>query len=237
MPTQLNYVKGEWLDREEELLSRRAELLSEKKDLVTQKDDFAARMSAGPPPSVHPKSAAVVGSQVPKDLVTAADGLLWLCICIGGGNAGLQQPADVHVTQIVDEKSSTAAASKKITKKRQLSSKEADDDDDDPSPKKKKKSYVKLCSVEGCAKLVQSKGVCIGHGHGAKLKRCAVRDAPIELSREECAKGTSGRGTKEMHCRGLYQSLAVKAGVCLKHGAKNRSSEPKKTPPARREER
>ena len=174
MPTQLNYVKGEWLDREEELLLRRAELLSEKKDLVTQKDDFAARMSAGPPPSVHPKSAAVVGSQVPKDFVTAADGLL----CIGGGNAGLQQPADIHVTQIVDEKSSTAAASKKITKKRQLSSKEADDDDDDddPSPKKKKKSYVKLRSVEGCAKLVQSKGVCIGHG--AKLKRCISEGCP-----------------------------------------------------------
>ena len=85
MPTQLNYVKGEWLDREEELLLRRAELLSEKKDLVTQKDDFAARMSAGPPTSVHPKSAAVVGSQVPKDLVTAADGLL----CLGGGILGI----------------------------------------------------------------------------------------------------------------------------------------------------
>eukprot|EP00984_Skeletonema_dohrnii_P000271 scaffold86_cov98-Skeletonema_dohrnii-CCMP3373.AAC.8 len=226
MPTQLNYVKGEWLDREEELLLRRAELLSEKKDLVTPKVDFAARMSAGPPPSVHSKSAAV-GSQVPKDLVTAADGLL----CLGGGNAGLQQPADVHVKQIVDEKSSTAAASKKITKKRQLSSKEADDDDD-PSPKKKKKSYIKLCSVEGCAKLVQSKGVCIGHG--AKLKRCSSDGCPNRAVKGGVCK-RHGAVVERKKCNAEdCTNLAVKAGMCLKHGSKNRSSEPKKTPASKK---
>jgi hypothetical protein len=62
-----------------------------------------------------------------------------------------------------------------------------------PPPKKKAKSYKKRCSVEGCTRQAQKKGVCCSHG--AKCiwykKECKI---------ENCTKG------------------AKKGGLCIAHG-------------------
>jgi hypothetical protein len=198
MPTQLNYVKGKWLDREEELLQRRAELLSEKKDLVAKEDFFAARIAQ----SASPKSN-IARSQISPDLVTAAAGGLLSLGC---------DDVEVNVTpKNVDEQTKVASKNKK--KKRQLSSEEGGDDG---SPKKKK-TYIKLCRVEGCTKQVQNGGVCITHG--AKLKRCSSEGCPNRAVKGGVCK-RHGAVVERKKCSAEdCTNLAVKGGVCHRHGA------------------
>ena len=219
MPTELNYVDGKWLDRDEELLLRRAELLAEKKNsAAATKNDFAARIDSVPsPPSsselLAPKSPAVICSQVSPDLMSAADVLL----CLGG--AGSKPAADVTPLEM-DEKSSTdAAASKNDTKKRQLSPNETEAGDaNPPSEKKRRKYYVKLCKVENCTKLVQKGGVCIGHG--ARLKRCSSEGCPNRAVKGGVCKRHGAVVVRKKCIVEDCTSLAVKGGVCFKHGAR-----------------
>lgn len=222
MPTQLNYVNGQWLDREEELLARRTELLAEKnkQNHVITKDDFATRMAADPAPSPAAQSApplksaaAVCSSQISPDLVTAADGLLSLGV---GRAEGTQQPADITPVEVDEKSSSTAAASSENdTRKRQVANSVGDNDNDQP-PKKKKK-YGRKCTIEGCTKLIQSKGVCIQHG--AKLKRCNAEGCPNRAVKGGVCKRHGAVVVRKKCSIADCVNLAVKGGICHRHGA------------------
>jgi len=224
MPTQLNYVKGKWLDREEELLLRRAELLAEKKDVVAATDDFAARF--GHTTNASSKCSNVAAHiQISPDLLKAAAGGL---LSLGGDDV------EVNAATPSNEGEQSKVASKNKTKKRQQLSPE----ERGGEKKKKTYKYIKLCRVEGCTKQVQKGGVCITHG--AQLKRCSSEGCPNRAVKGGVCK-RHGAVVERKRCSAEdCTSLAQKGGMCHRHGAKRTviadggskgKPRPKKQPP------
>lgn len=78
-----------------------------------------------------------------------------------------------------------AAMRKRSSKRKRDTSRE----DESHAPKKVvKKQYRKICCADGCTNIAQRGGVCTRHEQ--RQNYAVVKDAPIDLRKEECALGT-----------------------------------------------
>lgn len=82
----------------------------------------------------------------------------------------------------------------------------------------KHRKYAKICSVGGCEKYVQSRGLCWAHGARAARKLCS-REGCTNYSIKGSVCVRHGARTGKSCSQGGCTNRSVKAGVCWRHGA------------------